>query len=364
MNTYLRQLDALRATQNFRTIPDDTRNSSLIDLSSNDYLGIAVDATLKSEFFNLLGDDIPALSASASRLLAADQSEFQKLEKLLADMYQRPVLLFNSGYHANSGAIAALAKGRTLIVADKLVHASIIDGMILSKAAFERFRHNDVDHLRHILAKRANDYERVIIVCESIYSMDGDSAPLMEIAASKTPNSLLYVDEAHAFGVCGKAGLGLAADIPEVDIIIGTLGKAAGSVGAFAALRTNTLRDYLVNTARSLIFSTAIPPVNCAWSRFIIERIPQMDDKREQLKALGKELARILKRPLPGHIQPLVTGSSESALSLSRKLAEGGYKVLPIRTPTVPPGTERLRFSLSANLTISQLSKLESLLHT
>lgn len=354
----------MRASRNFRTIPDDTRNSSLIDLSSNDYLGIAADEALKTEFFNLVGDDMPALSASASRLLAADQSEFQKLERLLEEMYRRPVLLFNSGYHANSGAIAALAKEKTLIVADKLVHASIIDGMLLSRADFERFRHNDVDHLRRILSKRAKDYERVLIVCESVYSMDGDTAPLLEIAASKTPNSLLYVDEAHAFGVCGKEGLGLAADIPEVDVIIGTLGKAAGSVGAFAALRSNTLRDYLVNTARSLIFSTAIPPINCAWSRFIVERIPQMDDKRRQLQALAKELARILNRQQPGHIQPLITGSSESALALSQKLAEGGYKVLPIRTPTVPAGTERLRFSLSANLTISQLQNLEPLLHS
>lgn len=364
MTTYCRHLDALRAAKNFRTIPADTMNSALIDLSGNDYLGIAADAGLKTEFFNTLGGEIPALSASASRLLAADQSEFQKLERLLEDMYHRPVLLFNSGYHANSGAIAALAKDHTLIVADKLVHASIIDGMLLSRADFERFRHNDVKHLQRILEKRARDYERVIIVCESVYSMDGDTAPLQEIAASKTPNSLLYVDEAHAFGVCGNRGLGLAADIPDVDVIIGTLGKAAGSVGAFAAVRNNNLRDYLVNTARSLIFSTAIPPINCAWSRFVIELIPDMEKRREQLKELGKELAAILKSPQPSHIQPLITGSSESALALSQKLAAGGYKVLPIRTPTVPPGTERLRFSLSANLTISQLKKLESLLYS
>lgn len=362
MNNYRKHLDVLRTAKNLRTIPADTRNSTLIDLSGNDYLGIAADTELKAEFFNQPGTDIPALSASASRLLAADQNEFQKLEQLLAGLYQRPVLLFNSGYHANSGAIAALAKDHTLIVADKLVHASIIDGMMLSRADFERFRHNDVNHLRRILEKRAKDYERVIIVCESVYSMDGDTAPLQEIAASKTPNSLLYVDEAHAFGVCGDRGLGLALDIPEADVIIGTLGKAAGSVGAFAAVRNNILRDYLINTARSLIFSTAIPPINCAWSRFVIERIPDMDDRRNRLRELGKVLAGILKHPQTGHIQPLITGSSESAVGLSQKLADGGYKVLPIRTPTVPPGTERLRFSLSANLTISQLKNLESLL--
>ncbi|MDE7335626.1 MAG: aminotransferase class I/II-fold pyridoxal phosphate-dependent enzyme, partial [Muribaculaceae bacterium] len=244
------QIEALKAARNFRTIPADSTADRLVDLSGNDYLGIAADQSLKAEFLNSFAgaEDFPALSASASRLLAADQSEFCKLEQLLADIYRRPVLLFNSGYHANSGSIAALAKGRTLIVADKLVHASIIDGMMLSKADFERFRHNDVAHLRRILAKRAKDYERVLIVCESVYSMDGDFAPLEEIAASKTDNSLLYVDEAHAFGVCGPDGFGLAAGMAGVDVLIGTLGKAAGSVGAFAALSSNVLRDYLVNT--------------------------------------------------------------------------------------------------------------------
>lgn len=365
MKAYAAQIEALKAARNFRTIPADSTADRIVDLSGNDYLGIAADQSLKAEFINSYGaaENFPALSASASRLLAADQSEFRKLEELLGSIYRRPVLLFNSGYHANSGSIAALAKGRTLIVADKLVHASIIDGMMLSKADFERFRHNDIAHLRRILAKRARDYERVLIVCESVYSMDGDYAPLEEIIASKTENSLLYVDEAHVFGVCGRNGFGVAADMEGVDVLIGTLGKAAGSVGAFAALSSNTLRDYLVNTARSLIFSTALPPLNCAWSRFVIERIPAMADRRERLAELAAALAKILKTDRVSHIQPLITGSSESALALSEKLRAGGFKVLPIRTPTVPPGTERLRFSLSASLTVNDLLPLETLLY-
>ncbi len=364
MKGYQAQIEALKAARNFRSIPADSTADRLVDLSGNDYLGIAADGALKAEFLGSYASasEFPALSASASRLLAADQSEFHKLEQLLSEVYRRPVLLFNSGYHANSGSIAALAKGRTLIVADKLVHASIIDGMMLAKADFERFRHNDVGHLRRILAKRAADYERVLIVCESVYSMDGDFAPLSEIIDSKTENSLLYVDEAHAFGVCGPDGFGLAADMPGVDVLIGTLGKAAGSVGAFAAVANNALRDYLVNTARSLIFSTALPPLNCAWSRFVIERLPSMSDRREHLAELARTLARILKTDRVSHIQPLITGSSESALAFSQKLRLGGFKVLPIRTPTVPPGTERLRFSLSAALTVNDLLPLETLL--
>lgn len=363
MNALSQHIQKLKSENNFRSIPSDSSDSQLVDLSGNDYLGIAADSGLKDEFFRSFNGEIPALSASASRLLAANQHEFQQLEQLLGDFYNRPTLLFNSGYHANSGCIAALAKGNTLVLADKLVHASIIDGIMLSKADFQRFRHNDAEHLKQLLAKRAADYERVLIICESVYSMDGDSAPLEEIAALKTPNSILYVDEAHAFGVCGRHGLGLAVDIQGVDIIIGTLGKAAGSVGAFAAVANKCLRDYLINTARSLIFSTALPPINCAWSRFVIQRIPDMDNRREHLRELSAELARILKTQ-PSHIQPLITGSSESALALSKKLLKGGFKVLPIRTPTVPPGTERLRFSLSADLTVNQLQPLEHLLFT
>lgn len=358
MNFYESTLDQLRHEANFRVIPPDSAGEATVDLSGNDYLAIAADAAMKNDFINSLGAEIPPLSASASRLLAAGQKEFEALEHTLADLYGAPALLFNSGYHANSGAIAALAKGRTLIVADKLVHASIIDGMMLSKAQFERFRHNDTTHLRKILDKRASEFDRVLIVCESVYSMDGDTAPLDEIIEAKTPNSLLYVDEAHAFGVCGRDGLGLTADRPEVDITVGTLGKAAGSVGAFAICRRIELRDYLINTARSLIFSTAIPPLNCAWSRYVVERIPSMDDRRKRLRELSCTLADILGTPQPSHIQPLIVGSSAAAIAMSDRLRRNGFKVLPIRTPTVPPGTERLRFSLSADLTPEQLKPL------
>lgn len=363
MSFYSGFLEKLSGNSNLRTIPDDTSSATFVDLSSNDYLGIGGDIDLRHEFFDSI-DEIPALSASASRLLAANQREFSDLENFLAELYDRPILLFNSGYHANVGAISALAAGNTLIVADKLVHASIIDGMTLSRARFIRFRHNDVTHLQEILAKNAARYERVLIVCESVYSMDGDIAPLEEIAASKTANSLLYVDEAHAFGVLGRNGLGLSVDLPQVDILIGTLGKAACSVGAFAAVRDNILRSYLINSARPFIFSTALPPLNCAWSRFVIKKIIEMDNRRTHLEELNRYLGRILGVKTPTHIQPLIIGSSKGAIELSQKLMEHGFKVLPIRTPTVPAGTERLRFSLSANLDIKQLQPLESILHT
>lgn len=359
MNFFQEHIERLRQSDNLRAIPaDSTAMQSIVDLSGNDYLGIAADHALKDAFLGSLGGDMPALSASASRLLAAGQKEFNALENLLQDLFGAPALLFNSGYHANSGAISAFARERTLIVADKLVHASIIDGMILSKAPFERFRHNDADHLHRILQKRAGEFDRVLIVCESVYSMDGDIAPLEEIIAAKTPNSLLYVDEAHAFGVMGRNGLGLTAGKQGVDFTVGTLGKAIGSVGAFIVCHPEGAREYLLNTARSFIFSTALPPLNCAWSRYVIERIPSMDGRRRHLEELNHALGRILGIDSPTHIQPYITGSSAKAIELSRKLLAAGFKVLPIRTPTVPPGTERLRFSLSADLTVDQLLPL------
>ena len=365
--SYQSALDQLSSSHNLRTIPADTAGLQVADLSTNDYLGLGTTVGLRSEFLQQLTAENALFSASASRLLAANQHDFNRLETLLSQLYSRHILLFNSGYHANVGAISSLAsEGRTLILADKLVHASIIDGMVLSRAPFERFRHNDAAHLERLLAKHAADYERIIIVTESVFSMDGDIAPLEEIAAVKRryANTLLYVDEAHAFGVLGQRGLGLCSGMPDVDVIIGTLGKAAASAGAFAACRTIAVRDYLINRARSFIFSTAIPPINCAWSRFVIEHILRMDAERARLHRLGALLQKCTGAATPSHIQPLIVGSSAKALELSAKMRAEGFKVLPIRTPTVPPGTERLRFSLSLEVTEEQLQRLSTIMPT
>ncbi len=364
-----KQLQELKERGNFRYIPDQAPDN-LTDLSSNDYLGLGTDQSLRMRFLETAECLNTPFTSSASRLLAGQQSEYHALEHLLSVLYHRPVLLMNSGYHANTGTIPALSDGaRTLIVADRLVHASIIDGIILSRAPFERFRHNDTKHLASILDKHARDYERVIIVTESVFSMDGDKAPLERIAELRReyPNSLLYVDEAHAFGVEGSQGLGLAQDIPDADVIIGTFGKACASVGAFVAVRNNDLRDLMVNRARSFIFSTALPPINCAWTKFVIERMVNMDTERDHLRSLAAQLHEILSpmsvTPIePSHIQPLVTGDARKAVELSSRLRDEGFQVLPIRTPTVPAGTERLRFSLSAALSSTDISRLESVL--
>ena len=348
-------LKQLTDTGNFRRIPSESV-TGVVDFSSNDYLGIAERADLRERFFEAFSPVSLPMSSSASRLLGARQRDFDSFETTLADSYGRPALTFNSGYHANVGLIQAIADRRTLVVADRLVHASIIDGIRRSGAPFERFRHNDYDHLAQIVARKAPDFDTILIIAESVYSMDGDSADIdrmIDIRRIYPGKALLYIDEAHAVGVLGPAGLGLvaASKAPsEVDIIVGTLGKALASVGAYAVMSPR-MRDFMVNKARSLIFSTALPPVNVAWSEFIFRHMLTMDSERAALAGLSYRLARVLGSEAPGHIRPLIVGDPRKAVDMSQQLLRLGFKALPIRTPTVPPGTERLRFSLSAAIT-------------
>lgn len=363
-------IDRLTEEGNFRTIPPHTAESDIIDFSSNDYLGLSARADLRKQFLEYALENCSQFSASASRLLAPDQNSFNNLEQFLSECYNSEALLFNSGYHANTGLVSALADSKTLIIADKLVHASIIDGIKLSGAKFRRFRHNDTKHLQNIINSEAANFQNILIIIESVYSMDGDKAPLEEIIDIKrqTPNSLLYVDEAHAVGVCGPNGLGLVHGLDEnqrkeVDVIIGTLGKAICSTGAYAILN-KPLKDLAINKARSFIFSTALPPVCCEWTLFILRHIVNMNRERQHLSELALQLNKGLKNlgiecgDEPSHIVPIMIGDPHKALLAASKLQEQSLKVLPIRTPTVPPGTERLRVSLSAAHTPAHIDKL------
>lgn len=364
---FSQQLENITSQGNLRQIPADTTAAgNIVDLSTNDYLGLATDRLLRSEFYDSTDvRDIP-MSSTASRLLASSQKYYSALENRLADLYRREILLFNSGYHANTGLIPALTTpSDTLVVADRLVHASIIDGIILSKCRFTRFPHNDFDRLEEIVSDNAGRYRLILIAVESVYSMDGDRADISRLIELKRhyPGVMLYVDEAHAFGVEGTRGLGLVTDADpdhEVDIIVGTFGKACASMGAFCAVGT-TLRNFIINRARSFIFSTALPPVTAAWTLFMLNKIVDMDEKRKHLHALGIILADGINNIvsgstlMPSHIEPVIIGSPVKAVELSSMLHDNGFKVLPIRVPTVPAGTDRLRVSLSASLTTGQV---------
>ena len=351
-------LQRLEHEGNDRHIPCES--PCQVDFSENDYLGIAADVELRRDFLNSLTAETFLPSSSASRLLASRQNAYRSLEAYLSELYGKPALLFNSGYHANTGMVGALGGKQTLFVADKLVHASIIDGLTLSGSTFMRFRHNDYAHLERLISKYGADYERVVIIAESVYSMDGDSADIAALVRAKRlhANTLLYIDEAHAVGVCGDRGLGLAQNhAGEVDITVGTFGKALGSEGAFAILG-NSLRSYMINRCRSLIFSTAIAPVTVSWSEYVLRRVVEMDDRRIRLAELGMLLGEALKSGSKSHIQPYIIGDAHQVMELSHNLLRDGIKVLPIRTPTVPPNTERLRFSLSATMSAEAIEFL------
>lgn len=360
-------LASLTQTGNLRSIPTTDFPASTVDFSSNDYLGLAGRHDLRDDFFGKLNPMHMQMSASASRLLAGRQSAFSGFETFLEEVYDgREALLFNSGYHANTGLIGAFAGTDAYILADKLVHASIIDGIKLSGLPFARFRHNDISHLAKLAQKVSTEGRKLIIIAESVYSMDGDRADIEAIAEIKRQHegALLYVDEAHAVGVEGPGGLGLCKASPayeDVDIIVGTLGKALASSGAYAILKT-PLRSFMINRSRSLIFSTALPPLCVLWSQYVFTKCLGMDSERARLRSLSRllasELSHVGGNGYMSHIQAVICGDPKRAVQLSSLLSEDGFTVLPIRTPTVPPGTDRLRLSLSTAITPAQISEL------
>lgn len=371
INEYLQHL---KDAGDYRSIPLETKGD-VVDFSTNDYMGIAADGELRERFFaDPAARNLP-MSSSASRLLASRQIDYFNLETFLRLLYgkycggDRAALLFNSGYHANTGLVSSLAADDTYIIADRLVHASIIDGIVLSRAPFTRFRHNDYSHLEQLIERHKDEKKKILVIVESVYSMDGDSADIERLIEIRRryPQVMLYVDEAHAFGVRGPRGLGLvaASSAPqEVDVIVGTFGKAAGSMGAFA-ITSGSVREFLVNTARSFIFSTALPPMQAAWTRFALGALLSAERRRAHLQWLAEKLQKVLQKystaPVAvSHIQPLVIGDSRKVVELSHKLLNiYGLKALPIRRPTVPPGTERLRISLSASLNGREIEELD-----
>lgn len=353
-----------------RNIPDSQEG---LDLISNDYLGLASrHSDFLPEYLARYGN-VP-MSASASRLLQRNQNLHSGLESHLGSLYKKKALLMNSGYHANAGALSSLSVAGTLVVSDKLSHASMIDGIRLGNGDTMRFAHNDMAMLRKILEKKASMYKNVIVATESVFSMDGDMAPLRELVELKKEfsNVLLYVDEAHAFGVFGTEGLGLAEElglIQEIDIIIVTLGKAAAGYGAFI-VTSPVIHSYLVNCARSFIFSTALPPSLIAWDYLMIDTLRGMKEERQYLKDLSlwfrKEVEAVTGRACKSNSQiiPVHAGSAEKAIEMAAHMRKAGIDALPIRRPTVAEGTERLRLSLSATLTRSDLNRVLEVLRT
>ena len=361
----LRQFSSYQQQGRFIRIGD----KSMLNLASNDYLGLATDLELRTEFFDTLDLNQARFSSSSSRLLTGNFEQYEQLEHSLSQAFGRAALLFNSGYHMNIGILPALCDSKTIILADKLVHASMMDGMRLATAQYVRYRHNDLQHLQQLLQKYQQDeqVERIIVVTESIFSMDGDETDLAALVRLKQcfDKTMLYVDDAHAIGVRGARGLGCAEQygvIEQIDFLVGTFGKALASVGGYI-LCDPIIREYLINKMRPLIFSTALPPISVAWSDFMLHKVLTMHAQRQHLAEMSQYvqqavLAKGFVSPSSSHIIPIIVGESQAAIAKVQQLQQQGFYAMPVRPPTVPQHSSRLRICLTTLLRKTELQQL------
>lgn len=345
----------------------NTDTGEMVDFSSNDYLSLAQHPTVVNAAALALQQY--GVGAGASRLMSGDLQLHHQLEAEIAHYKGYPAaLLFSTGYQANCGLLPALVDRHDIIYADELCHASLIDGTLLSRAKLVRFRHNDMQQLADLLARSREQYQQALLVSESLFSMDGDIAPLAELVALKEKYQCqLFIDEAHATGVF-EAGLvaqqGLSA---QVEYNMGTFSKALGGFGAYLACSELT-REYLINSARNFIYTTALPAVitaaNLAALRICVEHPSLGKDLLEKATGVRNAL-RLQGWQVSGESQiiPIMLGGNDATLKLAEKLQEQKFRVLAIRPPTVPEGQARLRISLCSGHTGEQISALLEALH-
>lgn len=337
----------------------------LLSFCSNDYLGLANHPKVKEAYINAAKKY--GVGSGAAHLVCGHSHEHHALEEELADFLGRPrALLFSTGYMANMGVINALCAREDVVYEDKLNHASLLDGGLLSSSKCVRYRHNDLQHLKKQLDTHHG--KRKLIVVDGVFSMDGnfaDFAGLVELA--KNENAWLMVDDAHGIGCVGAEGRGCVEkfdlDQHQLPVLVGTLGKAFGTFGAFVS-GSETLIEYLIQFARTYIYTTALPPAIAAATRESLRIICSEPERREHLTQLIQhfrelaEQANLALMPSSTAIQPIVVGASAKALSVSQKLEKLGFWVTAIRPPTVPEGSARLRVTLTAEHSLEQVTSL------
>jgi 8-amino-7-oxononanoate synthase len=358
------RLEQLRAQHRYRILRRvDTAQEARILLDgspvllfcSNNYLGLANHPAVRAAAREAV--DRFGCGSGASRLISGNMQLHEDLEERIARFKRAPsCILFNSGYAANVGVLSSLMEAGDIIFSDSLNHASIIDGCRLSRAEVRIYRHRDTEHLASLM-KDAKGHRKRMVVTDTLFSMDGDLAPLPDLVTlARRYDCLLMVDEAHAVGVMGPEGRGVAEHYgveEAVDVSVGTLGKALGSFGAFAVCRP-AIREFLLNHARSLIYSTSLPPPVLAAAAKALEILEAEPERRQRLNENARHLAqgiRALGFPAPEPVTPiqsLVTGEEAGAMHLCKQLLLRGVYAQGIRPPTVPPGTSRIRFSLMA----------------
>ena len=366
----LLQLESKSLRRHWRTVQSSQSREIILDgkrvlnFCSNNYLGLADDERIKKAALEAVAQD--GFGSGASRLVCGTMSAHVKLEEKLAHLKNtESALVFSSGYMANTGIIPALFDRQDVILSDRLNHASIIDGILLSRAKLRRYAHKDMQDLEDTL-KNSGAFKKRLIVTDTIFSMDGDTAPLKSIVdLARRYEAWVMVDEAHAFGVLGEHGAGLVEQeglADHMDIQMGTLSKAAGCFGAYAA-GSKSLCEYLINHSRSFIYTTALPPACAAAASVAVDIIAQDDERRRKVLANADYLRRGLKALSFDTMQsttpiiPIVVKDSAKALQASRRLLEQGIFVQAIRPPTVPVNTARLRVTVMATHTQEDLER-------
>ena len=364
------QMRKLTPTTHRQSIYIFENGKKYINFSSNDYLNLGTNEILRKNFLEqILAEKTPftenlfseaLFSSSSARLLSGNSAPYTRLENFIAKWYEKEAALcFNSGYHANLGIIAGLMQKNDCISSDKLNHNSILAGIKQSNADFFRYKHCDCSHLEDLLKKHRKEYKNALIVSESVFSMDGDSASLADLIFLKEKYDCTFMlDEAHGIGVLGRDAQGLCNEkenfIPKIDIIMGALGKAFGSQGAYCTA-DKAIIDRLINFAPTFIFSTALPPIQILWTEYLLtECMGFILQQQKKLKNLLQEFS------LSSQIVPVIIGENEDTVNIANHLREKGFFVLPVRPPTVPLHTARLRLSLCADMKPAQLAQLFS----
>ncbi|MDD9266260.1 8-amino-7-oxononanoate synthase [Paenibacillus sp. GCM10023248] len=351
----------LRSLRTCHTVPEypgylrrEEHSPPILNLSANDYLGLSRHPAIVSAMQAALYRE--GAGAGASRLVTGNRPAYDELERAIAAWQNKEAaLVFANGYMANTGVIPAVVGRDDAVFSDRLNHASIVDGIRLSRAKLVRYRHNDMEHLAALLLEH-RDRRRKLIVTDSIFSMDGDQAPLRRLALLKQEHgAMLMVDEAHSGGMYGRYGEGLCHELgiqDMVDIHLGTFSKAFGVYGAYIC-GSRTLIDFLVNQARPLVYSTALPPSVLAGIAQALTLVRQEHGRRTRLRAAARRFRAMLGKAGfqagsgDSPIVPVVVGGNETALRFSAMLEERGIAAVAIRPPTVPEGTARIRFTLS-----------------
>ncbi len=338
------------------------------DFCSNDYLGFSKLGLLEAKAKEM-DLNFQMSGSTGSRLISGNTEFAENLEKGIAAFHNsEAALIYNSGYDANLGLMSCIAQKEDLILSDELMHASLYDGIRLSYAKHYKFRHNDTTHLKELLQRHKSNYKNIFIVVESVYSMDGDEAPLKELAELCNDNCYLIVDEAHAIGVFGKEGRGLCNEFgieQKCFARIYTYGKAMGCHGA-AIVGSNDLRNYLINYSRSFIYTTALPVkalLNIKAAYALLKENIQMEELKKNIayfNSLVKPSKKIIESKSAIHCK--IVKGNEKADALEKKLSEKDIYVKAIKSPTVKEGKERLRICLHAFNTFDEIKKLTKLI--